>query len=214
MKVTKADLVAAVQNRLEISEKRSEEVVAVMLASITAALARGEEVRIAHFGKFFVKQTGARTYHAPGSALTTERGPHNAVRFTAYARLNEKVAAVGGDELEQLTLGAVTGERRQFNRARLPDIGSAIVRISGIPVCEFKIKDIAASGSALWVEEDSVMLRNIQVGQEIDIRINHHEPAHGPVMQRARIVHISRSDHPERSGFYVIGVQVLGKLPM
>lgn len=214
MKVTKMDLVLAVQHRLNLSNKQSGQVVAVMLDSITGALADGEEVRIADFGKFFLKQRGARTYRSPKGGASIERGPHNVVQFTAFTRLNERVAAVAVDDLEQLTLASVSEERRQSRRADLPDIGSAIVRISGIPVCEFKIKDISDGGSALWAEEDSMMLRNIRVGQEIDIRINEHAPAQGPVMQRARIVHISKSDRSDRQGYYVLGIQILGKLPI
>ena len=132
----------------------------------------------------------------------------------AFARLNEKMAAKEVDELELLTLGAVSDERRRNRRVDLPDIGSAIIRISGIPVCEFKIKDISDGGSALWVEEDAVMLRNIRVGQEIDIRINHRASVQGPVLQRARVVHISKTDRPDRQGYYVLGVQILGKVAM
>ncbi|MDA8142142.1 MAG: HU family DNA-binding protein [Desulfobacteraceae bacterium] len=214
MKLTKADLIRTVENRLNLSNKRATQVVHTIVGAIVRSLADGQEARIADFGRFFVKQRAARAYRVPGGGAPIQRGPCNVVQFSAYGRLNERVATLEVDDLERLSLEALPAERRQSGRAPLPDIGSAIVRISGIPVCEFKIKDISDNGSALWAEEDSVMLRNIAVGQEIDIRINHLPDGQDQVMQRARIVHISKSRLPDRLGYCVIGVEILGKLPV
>jgi DNA-binding protein HU-beta len=215
MKVNKADLIRTVENRLDLPNKRATQVVNTIVGTITKALASGEEVRIADFGKFFLKQKGARTYRPPGRSTPIHRGPCQAVGFTAFNQLSQRIAAADIDEIDPLCLFPMAAdERRQTPRADLPDIGSAIVRISGIPVCEFKIKDISDNGSALWVEEDSVMLRNIRVGQEIDIRINHPPSDQSVVMERARIAHITKSNLSGRQGLYMLGIQILGQLPI
>jgi hypothetical protein len=100
-------------------------------------------------------------------------------------------------------------DRRREPRELVED-GTAIVRVSGIPVCEFKLQSLSEGGSSFWVRKDSFILRNIQIGQEIDIRIQRGSNA----MFRARIAHISPADSPDIDDLFILGVQTLGKLPM
>lgn len=211
MKVIKADLIRAVQKRLDLPHEKATRIVNTVLDAITKALAAGEEVRIHGFGKFFVR---AREYTLSKTDRAIGRGRHQRVRFNAFGKLKEKVACICIEDLEQLSRYMPVDDRRQKPRADLPEIGAAIVRISGIPVCEFKIKDISEDGSALLVEQDSVMLRNIRIGQEIDIRINHGESLEGPVMQRSKIIHITKAQTLEMQGYYILGVRILGRLPI
>lgn len=60
MKMTKANLVAAVAQNADITKKDGEKVVNAVLDAITEALANGEKVQLAGFGTFEVKEREER----------------------------------------------------------------------------------------------------------------------------------------------------------
>lgn len=214
MKITRTDLIQMVETRLNLPAHRARQVVQAIFDGIGVALAAGDAVRLAGFGKFAPVTRPARSHTPPGAARPTERPAHTIVRFTPFARLKARVNTICLEDEDALLRYIPVSERRDTNRKNLPAVGTAIIRVSGIPVCEFKIKNISPGGSAILVEEDSVMLRNARIGQEIDIRITPGAAAQGPTLQRSKIVHITRSDDPELDGYYVIGLSLLGMLPV
>ena len=90
--------------------------------------------------------------------------------------------------------------------------GKAVIQVSGIPVCEFPIKDVSGNGSCFLVAENSSTLRNLRVGQEIHIQINLDENDGIPQFMRSRIAHITKAEDERFKGHYMVGVQILSRM--
>ena len=63
--MTKAELVAQVAEKSELSKKDAEAAVVAVIDSITEALASGDKVALVGFGTFEVKERAARKGHNP-----------------------------------------------------------------------------------------------------------------------------------------------------
>jgi DNA-binding protein HU-beta len=63
--LNKAELVAAVAERTELTKKDSERAVAAVFDAISEALANGEKVQLVGFGTFEVKERGERKGRNP-----------------------------------------------------------------------------------------------------------------------------------------------------
>ncbi|MFZ1984968.1 MAG: HU family DNA-binding protein [Desulfatitalea sp.] len=206
MRVTQAEIACSLTSRLDLPAENAASVLKAIFAAITEALAAGQEVRLNGFGKFFTRRRrAAKTDIAPPPA------PGRCVAFKSFDFLSRQIAEAG---LDSVAWPPAPVERRSCARDEAFQDGTAIVRISGIPVCEFKLKSISAGGSSFWVHNDAFILRNIRVGQEIDIRLRHENSAVGPAMQRARIVHITPATAPNTRDYFILGVRILTQLPM
>ena len=98
-----------------------------------------------------------------------------------------------------------SGERRSEERDESKSECHAVVRISGIPVQQFKLKDISQNGTCFLVAEDSAILRNLNVGQEIEIQFR-------TVFHRSEITHITRALQGAYEGYCLVGVRILSQL--
>ena len=215
MRVTRREIARCLQEHLEISNPKAILVIDAIFNTITQSLATGEEVRLHRFGKFFLRSKTTRKKVSSGQPNRKDRKANQlAVAFKGFGQLLEQVNFTLQDDLERAVWPQLFVERRTEQRDTTPPDGTAIVRISGIPVCEFQLKSLCESGSSFLVPDDAQILRNIRVGQEIDIRIHKsHSPA-GPVLQRCRIVHITREEKPDMKGYFALGVKILGRLPI
>jgi DNA-binding protein HU-beta len=63
--MNKSELVADVAERMGESKQKGEEAVNAVFEALTAALKRGDDVRLPAFGVFDVKDTAARTARNP-----------------------------------------------------------------------------------------------------------------------------------------------------
>jgi hypothetical protein len=205
MKLTRNAMVDVLTERNGLTREQAEKTVDAMFGAIAQALGAGEPVTLQDFGRFSL-----RPKHA--GADPPRRG--QAISFRGFGRLVDRVNAGDLIDLDQVLWIAPAAERRTENREDSGQDGTAIVRISGIPVCEFKLKSMSQSGTSFWVREDSFILRNIRVGLEIDIRIQPGPDAESPAMFRSRIAHITKEGLPGMNGHFIMGVQILGKLPM
>lgn len=104
------------------------------------------------------------------------------------------------------------GERRSVERDASKPECHAVVRISGIPVQQFKLKDISQNGTCFLVAEDSAILRNLNVGQEIEIQFRFTAVNHPTVFHRSEITHITRAPQGTYAGYCLVGVRILSQL--
>lgn len=63
--MNKAEFVAAVAERMSESKMKAQEAVDAVFDTLTAALVRGDDIRLPPFGVFDVKQTAARMARNP-----------------------------------------------------------------------------------------------------------------------------------------------------
>jgi integration host factor subunit beta len=201
MELTGSAIAEMLAERNVLPREQSEQAVDVVFDAIVQALSAGDQVALRGFGRFFLRP---KRTPAVGRAK-----PGRAVAFQGAGRLMERINDGDPAAFSEAVKIAPPDDRRRESRQLVED-GTAIVRVSGIPVCEFKLQSLSDGGSSFWVRKDSFILRNIQVGQEIDIRIQRGRNS----MFRARIAHISPADSPDMDDLFIMGVQTLGKLPM
>lgn len=79
--MNKAELVADVAERTSESKQKSEEAVNAVFEAITAALKRGDDVRLPAFGVFDVKDTAARTARNPQTGAEVKVPAAKKARF-------------------------------------------------------------------------------------------------------------------------------------
>ena len=89
--VTRADLATAVYAQAKLSRAESLELVEMMLSEIAGTLSRGENVRLASFGAFVVRDKGARTGRNPRTGVEAPIAARRVVSFKASRTLRDRV---------------------------------------------------------------------------------------------------------------------------
>jgi len=89
--MTKADIVEKVNNQFGLSKKESSDLVESVLALIKSTLESGEDVKIAGFGKFEVKQKKARKGRNPSTGETITIDARRILSFKASSVLKERI---------------------------------------------------------------------------------------------------------------------------
>ncbi|PZO54894.1 MAG: integration host factor subunit alpha [Alphaproteobacteria bacterium] len=79
--MNKAELVADVAERMGESKQKGEEAVNAVFEALTAALKRGDDVRLPAFGVFDVKDTAARTARNPQTGAEVKVPAAKKARF-------------------------------------------------------------------------------------------------------------------------------------
>lgn len=89
--MTKNDLAKAVAGKTGLSQTAASEALGAVLESIESELAQGGEVTITGFGRFSVKERGARQGVNPATGQRIQIPATTAPKFTAGARLKDAV---------------------------------------------------------------------------------------------------------------------------
>ncbi len=89
--MNKADLVAAVAAKAELSKKDAEAAVAAVTGAITDALADGDKVALVGFGTFEVRERAARTGQNPRTGEKITIAAAKAPAFKAGKALKDAV---------------------------------------------------------------------------------------------------------------------------
>jgi integration host factor subunit beta len=91
MTMTKADLVEMVAESSDLPRKQADEVVRVILESITAALSRGEKVELRGFGSFRIRRRGERNGRNPKTGDKVHVPPKKIPYFKPGKHLREEL---------------------------------------------------------------------------------------------------------------------------
>ncbi|CAB5082000.1 Integration host factor alpha subunit [Olavius algarvensis associated proteobacterium Delta 3] len=91
MALTKAQIVASVQEELHFSKSRSAEIIETILEIIKRTLETGDDVLISGFGKFCVKNKKERRGRNPATGEDLMLNPRKVVTFKCSGKLREKV---------------------------------------------------------------------------------------------------------------------------
>lgn len=91
MALTKAQIVASVQEELQFSKSRSAEIIETILEIIKRTLETGDDVLISGFGKFCVKNKKERRGRNPATGADLMLNPRKVVTFKCSGKLREKV---------------------------------------------------------------------------------------------------------------------------
>lgn len=214
MRIYKSDLSRAIVKATGLPIKTSRRALQAIIGAMSDALGAGEPIRISGFGKFHLKTLAARTGRHPRTGERCDIPRRCTVGFKCFKGLKAHLNGGAGARTGPILPGVPGAERRSENRREDLPMGRACVRISGIPVCEFPIKDLSGNGSCILIEAQSVILRNIRIGQEIEVHIPSSDPDHKTVMQRSKITHITRQEAQDRyPGHVLVGVTIIDRLP-
>lgn len=213
MSVNKTRIASAIADQTGLSRKRSSEATTAVIEAITVSLAAGEDVKIPGFGRFHLQELKAGKGRHPKTGRPLVIRTRKTVRLKCYKKLRDKLNRPDQGADVALRRTPTPPERRLELRLDTLPRGKAVVRISGIPVCEFNVKDVSGNGTGILVEDDSVVLRNLRVGQDIELHMVYTDKKSKAVLQRSKIVHISpQSGNDAYPGYVVMGVKVIDTL--
>lgn len=105
-------------------------------------------------------------------------------------------------------------ERRSGEREIADHKYSAIVRISGVPIYQLKLKDISRSGTCLIAKEDSAILEYLEIGQALEIRYHYRNGPRSGVHYMCEIRHVTKAEQGRYKGHFFIGTRIVSKLAM
>lgn len=108
--------------------------------------------------------------------------------------------------------GSDSAEKREEGRNLTSPDCSAVVRISGIPIHQFELRDISRNGTCFLVAEDSSILRHLHAGMEIEIQFHLLANGQPSEFHRSEIMHITRANQGRFKGYCFVGVRIVSRL--
>ena len=91
--INKTDLAAKIAETLDIPKTKAADAVSVLVALMTDALIKGEQVRIADFGTFEIRERSARMGRNPKTGEAVDIPASKSVGFKASKKLKDAVNA-------------------------------------------------------------------------------------------------------------------------
>jgi len=102
-------------------------------------------------------------------------------------------------------------EKRSETRGTPKAFHGASIKLVGVPLYQFKLKDTSENGASILVKEDSFMLNYLEVGQILNISFSSElESDHNGDFE-TEIVHITKMEEGRYNGHYLVGVRILNK---
>ena len=91
MPLIKAKLVRSIATDTGFSQKKSFEILKVLLDSLIETLAKGDSVRIRGFGKFYLRYQKERKIRHPSTGQNIIVGPKKTVKFRCFKSLHQEI---------------------------------------------------------------------------------------------------------------------------
>ena len=95
MTLTKKDLIRSIQKDEGISERKSLELIEIVLELIKSSLENGNDVLISGFGKFCVREKNERKGRNPATGDSMMLRPRKVVTFRCAGLLRDKINGKG-----------------------------------------------------------------------------------------------------------------------
>jgi integration host factor subunit alpha len=91
MTLTKDHIIRSIRNGLGISKFESTRILESILETIKTSLSNGEDVLISGFGKFIVKEKGARRGRNPQTGQDLTLDPRRVITFRCSSLMRDRV---------------------------------------------------------------------------------------------------------------------------
>ncbi|MBF7082691.1 HU family DNA-binding protein [Desulfallas sp. Bu1-1] len=91
--MNKAELIASVAEKAELTKKDAEKAVSALLATVEEALAKGEKVQLVGFGTFEIRERAARKGRNPQTGEEIEIAAARVPVFKAGKALREAISS-------------------------------------------------------------------------------------------------------------------------
>ena len=103
-------------------------------------------------------------------------------------------------------------ERRSENRIILAELYSVEINLGrSIPIFQLKLRDISGHGRCILVQEDSVILNHLKVGQELKMKYWTDSRSEPSGFFKAQVKHISKQDKGRFKNHSLIGLLIKEK---
>ena len=103
----------------------------------------------------------------------------------------------------------MTENRRSESRQVAKDCYSAEIRLVGIPVHEVKLKDISSKGACFLFKDNSSLLSNLQIGQDLSVKYFLEDRSKPSEMLQVKVKHITEVTEGRFKGYYSAGLTIL-----
>jgi hypothetical protein len=101
-------------------------------------------------------------------------------------------------------------DRRRTARSTRSSNPMIEIRYSGHPVYQLKVRDLSHEGAGIVVRSDSDLLKMIEIGQELNVRLVLTRDHIGPSGNfRSRVVHIDEIMESPFKGHMIVGLSFL-----
>lgn len=100
-------------------------------------------------------------------------------------------------------------EKRSEKRAFPKGFHGAEIKLIGIPLYQFKLKDISDNGASLLMKENSSMINHLKIGQSLKIKFYSDDHPEFNGYLESEIKHITKIDKGRYKGHCLVGVQIL-----
>ena len=103
-------------------------------------------------------------------------------------------------------------DKRSGKRVFRAGFHVAEIKLIGIPLYQFKLKDISENGVSLLVNGNSAIIDHLEVGQSLKIKL--HSDTHAGLNGYfdSEIKHITKMDKGRYKKHYLVGLKILEKL--
>ena len=91
MSLTKVQLVRLIASDTGFTQKKSSEILKVLLHNLTQAIAKGDRVKIRGFGKFYLRYQKRRKIRHPLTGKSFVAGAKRAVKFRCFKSLHQEI---------------------------------------------------------------------------------------------------------------------------
>ena len=102
-------------------------------------------------------------------------------------------------------------EKRSAVRSLPTGSHGAEIKLTGVPLYQFKLKDISHNGAGILVKDDSAMIKHLKVGQSLEIRFQMSPRSDLDGYFESKIKHITKINERRYKGHYLVGVKMLAK---
>ena len=102
-------------------------------------------------------------------------------------------------------------DKRAESRGAPKGFHGASIKLVGVPLYQFKLKDSSENGASILVKEDSFMLNYLEVGQTLKVSFSSDLESDHNGNFETEIVHITKVEKGRYKGHYLVGVRIMDK---
>jgi len=105
-----------------------------------------------------------------------------------------------------------SAEKRSDGRKLAARSHSVEIRLTGVPIHQFKIRDTSSNGMCILVKEDSSILKHLKFGQFVNMKYYSTNKLNPIIVLKAEIKHITKANQGPYRGHYLVGLSTSKKL--
>ena len=106
----------------------------------------------------------------------------------------------------------ITQEKRRESRSTKLKDYRVEIKFVGEPIYQFRVTDVSTKGASLLINDNSALLKMIEVGQIVDVNFISPQGLNPSGMYKVEIRRITKMDKGRYSGHRLVGILILESL--